>query len=115
MLSKNELQTQFRERFGREPRLFSAPGRVNLIGEHTDYNDGFVLPMAIDRRTTVAAAARDDRRVRCVSTIFADELEFELGPGLRPARDWGNHVRGVAACLERDQYQLRGADLLVTS
>src|SRR5438552_9130408 len=109
MLSTQELRTRFREQFGREPRLFSAPGRVNLIGEHTDYNDGFVLPMAIDRRTVVAAAARNDRRVRYGSTGFPEQLEFELGPELRPGEDWGNHVRGVAACLERDQYQLRGA------
>jgi len=115
MLSTTELRTRFREQFGREPRLFSAPGRVNLIGEHTDYNQGFVLPMAIDRRTMVAAAARDDRHVRYGSTGFPEQLEFELGPGLRPAADWGNHVRGVAACLERQQYKLRGADLLVAS
>ena len=53
-----------RNTYGAEPRLFSAPGRVNLIGEHTDYNDGCVLPMAIERRTVVAAARRDDRLVR---------------------------------------------------
>ena len=57
----------FRERFGTAPRVFSAPGRVNLIGEHTDYNDGFVLPMAIAERTYVAVAPRSDDTVRVYS------------------------------------------------
>jgi len=63
MLMIDKLRAQFFELYGREPRVFSAPGRVNLIGEHTDYNDGFVLPMAIDRRTFVAAASRDDTKI----------------------------------------------------
>ncbi len=58
------LREKFREEFGGEPRLYRAPGRVNLIGEHTDYNDGFVLPAALELRTWVAAAARRDRRLR---------------------------------------------------
>ena len=115
MLSVSELQARFSARFGGAPRMFSAPGRVNLIGEHTDYNDGFVLPMAIDRRTTVVAVARDDRRLRCYSVDLDQQIEFELGPSLRPAGDWGDYVRGVAATLTREQYQLRGADLLITS
>ncbi len=113
----NELQTRFHRLFGpdsgREPRIFSAPGRVNLIGEHTDYNDGFVLPMAIDRRTFVAAAARDDRRIRCVSSGFDPQIEFEMSADLLPADDWANHVRGVAACLLRDEFDLRGVDLMI--
>jgi galactokinase len=56
------LKSAFSSLYGAESRVFSAPGRVNLIGEHTDYNDGFVLPMAIGRRTYVAGAARCDRR-----------------------------------------------------
>src|SRR5262245_52572952 len=54
----------YTERFGKVPRIFSAPGRVNLIGEHTDYNDGFVLPMAIDRRTYVAISPRTNRKIQ---------------------------------------------------
>ncbi len=115
MISPAELRAQFRERFGREARLFSAPGRINLIGEHTDYNDGFVLPMAIDRRTYVAAAARDDRRVRAGSADFIGQIEFEISRELLPADDWGNHVRGVAACVERAGFELRGANLLIAS
>jgi galactokinase len=110
-----DLPTKFREFSGRDPRIFSAPGRVNLIGEHTDYNDGFVLPMAIDRRTFVASAARDDRLIRAVSTEFDEPIEFELSADLRPSNDWTNHIRGVATCLLRDEFDLSGADLLIAS
>src|SRR5438034_6307815 len=100
MVDVRSLVETFQQLYRSPPRVFSAPGRINLIGEHTDYNDGFVLPMAIDRRTYVAAAARDDRRVRVCSTDFAGQVEFEISRELEPAEDWGNHVRGVAACLE---------------
>jgi galactokinase len=110
-----ELPAKFREFSGHQPRIFSAPGRVNLIGEHTDYNDGFVLPMAIDRRTFVAAAARDDRLIRVVSTEFEGEIQFELSPDLQPSNNWSNHIRGVTTCLLRDQFDLSGADLLIDS
>ena len=79
MLTVDALRAQFFELYGREPRVFSAPGRVNLIGEHTDYNDGFVLPMAIDRRTFVAAASRDDKTIRAASTNEGGRIEFEIG------------------------------------
>ncbi|MGH9844133.1 MAG: galactokinase [Blastocatellia bacterium] len=115
MILFEELSNQFIERYSRHPRIFSAPGRVNLIGEHTDYNDGFVLPMAIDRRTYVAAATRDDQRVRCLSTEFDGLVEFEFNEDLRPAGDWSDYVRGVAARLLRNGSALQGADLLIAS
>lgn len=109
------IRDKFKEIYGREGEVFSAPGRVNLIGEHTDYNDGYVLPMAIDRRTRVAGAMRDDKIVRCRSTAFDGEVIFELNADLKPEKDWGNHVRGIAACLLRDRFELRGADILIDS
>jgi galactokinase len=115
MISIEQLSRQFTERFGGAPRVFSAPGRVNLIGEHTDYNDGFVLPMAIDRRTVVAGAAREGRRVRCLSLDFDGLAEFHLDESLRPAGDWSDYVRGVAAHLLRNGAALQGADLLIAS
>lgn len=117
MLVQEQLTTQFQQRFGTAPRLFSAPGRVNLIGEHTDYNEGFVLPLAIDRRTYVAAAKRADRRVRVFASDLGEAVEFELGPELRPTAPgrWSNYVRGVAACLEQAGHTLCGADLLIAS
>src|SRR5262245_10121857 len=115
MTSIEKLRTQFGEVYQRECRVFSAPGRVNLIGEHTDYNDGFVLPMAIDRRTYIAAAARQDSIIRCNSNEFSGQVEFSLGADLQPSKDWSNLIRGMAASLMRVGYDLSGADLLVES
>jgi len=111
-----ELRHKFREEFGGEPRLYRAPGRVNLIGEHTDYNDGFVLPAALELRTWVAAAARRDRRLRIRSLRFGATLEFDLDdPAPAPRRDWSDYVRGVAVMLQKAGHRLAGANLLIDS
>jgi galactokinase len=108
----------FEEALGRAPEgLFRAPGRVNLIGEHTDYNDGFVLPMAIDRAVWVAAASRADRQVRVVALTLGpgEEQTFsldDLQPD--PTIRWSNYVRGVLALLERRGHRLGGLDLVLT-
>ncbi|MFN0086423.1 MAG: galactokinase [Blastocatellia bacterium] len=115
MPMSNEVRERFGALFGEAPRVFSAPGRVNLIGEHTDYNEGFVLPMAIDRRTFVAASARDDGRIRCVSLDIEGEVEFGLTGDLAPAGDWADYVRGVAAGLLGAGHPPRGANLLIAS
>src|SRR5688572_21692550 len=78
------LRKTFQELYSKEPRIFSAPGRINLIGEHTDYNQGFVLPLAADRRTSVAAASRDDRVIRVFSFNFEDYAKFDLDTQFRP-------------------------------
>jgi galactokinase len=115
MLTVDAMRAQFIELYGVQPRVFSAPGRVNLIGEHTDYNDGFVLPMAIDRRTFVAAAARDDRTIRAASINETGRIEFEIGREYSSGHDWGRYVYGMAECMRREAFDLRGADLLIAS
>jgi galactokinase len=116
LIESEPLRQIFRERYGAEPRLFRAPGRVNLIGEHTDYNDGFVLPMAIDRETVVAAAPRTDRRVRLFSLNAEESFEFDLDrPGAKQRGLWLDYVEGVAQALEARGVTLRGADLGVAS
>jgi len=111
-----ELRQKFREEFGGEPRLYRAPGRVNLIGEHTDYNDGFVLPAALELRTWVSAAARPDRRLRVRSLHAGAALEFDLDdPAPAPRRDWSDYVRGVAVMLQKAGHRLTGTDLLIDS
>jgi galactokinase len=101
--------------FGRQPLLAAiAPGRVNLIGEHTDYNDGLVLPCAIDRATAVLAAPRDDDAVRVVSCEQPGALRFAPG-ALARAGDWGDYVRGPAFALREAGHALRGADLAIAS
>ncbi len=98
----------FDEQFGGPPAcLVCAPGRVNLIGEHTDYNDGFVLPMAIDRAIWIALRPRDDRRVRVYSLDYGQTLEFS-SLGFERGQGWGEYIKGVAYALQAEGYALRG-------
>src|SRR5262245_17468064 len=120
MINPEAVKAVFKEMYGREPRLFRAPGRVNLIGEHTDYNDGFVLPMAIDRSTYAAGTARDDRLVRVYSATVQEQMTFDLDNPGQPHRGiWLDYVEGVAQALlsrlKDDGKHLRGADLLLMS
>ena len=113
-MKSSELRQRFTEWCGLRPTVFGAPGRVNLIGEHTDYNDGFVMPCAIGLGTRVAAAAREDRRLLIRSAQFPEEFEFGLND--LPARrtgSWCDYVLGVAAVLQQDGHTLRGTNLLV--
>ena len=111
----SSLTAAFERSFqGAPDMLVQAPGRVNLIGEHTDYNDGFVLPCAIDFHTLVAARARSDRVVRVVALDYADQLdEFSLDTPIVPREDapWANYVRGVVQMLLAHGVVLGGADL----
>ena len=116
MIDVSKLITIFTKLYGAEPRSFWAPGRVNLIGEHTDYNDGFVLPMAIDMGTVVAIAARPDRilRVRSVNLNESIELNLDnLGSGHQGT--WRDYVEGVASALAERSVVLCGADVALQS
>src|SRR6185437_13399100 len=108
----------FRELYGggAAPRVFRAPGRVNLIGEHTDYNLGFVLPAALQLATYVAAAPSGDGKLRIYSEDRRELREFEAAaiPDLPPAHAWTDYVIGVARELARG-YSIEGANLLVRS
>jgi galactokinase len=109
-----ELQQRFRALYGDEARIYRAPGRVNLIGEHTDYNDGFVMPAAIDFSTWVAIAPRNDRRLAIYSQNFSESIEFDLDEADPHALGhWSDYVRGVAVMLERSGYRLQGAAMLI--
>jgi galactokinase len=108
------LLEEFHRRFEGEPLVVRAPGRVNLIGEHTDYNEGFVLPIAIDRDIRFAVCRRQDRRVRLYSLDFDQESEFDLDDIRRDeAADWGNYVRGMAVELLADGRMLHGMEGVV--
>jgi galactokinase len=112
------VQAFFRSTFGRAPQLVaSAPGRVNLIGEHTDYNGGFVLPMAIPQRTYVALARRDDTWVAAASRDLprgADVETFELGRETR-VDGWLDYVQGCTQALAADGHPLGGFDVAIVS
>jgi galactokinase len=108
------LAARFREMFGTSARLFRAPGRVNVIGEHTDYNDGFVMPAALGFYTWVAAAKREGRVLEAYSAHFDEKISLSLdelsGP---PRRHWSDFIRGVAAGLQNGGYKLAGANLVI--
>ncbi len=115
---KNNVLASFAHVFDAAPDfLLQAPGRVNLIGEHTDYNDGFVLPCAIDYQTVVAARKRSDSLVRVVSSDYQDALdEFDLSQEIQFVDDkmWANYIRGVVKCLLDRGHSLGGVDLAVS-
>jgi len=98
------------------PRLFRAPGRVNLIGEHTDYNDGFVMPVAIDFFTQIVLFPLDARVLEFYSDNFKEKvvLNFDSLPK-SSSRHWSDYVVGVALMLLREGYELRGARLMIMS
>ena len=104
----------FRERFGYEPAgVWSAPGRANLIGEHTDYNNGFVLPFGIDRRTYVALGQRDDRGCRITSSFSDEVIEIELTDAKPEGLDWALYPLGVAWVMSENQKS--GFDVFIDS
>ena len=113
-MKAHELIQHFKKLFGDHPRIFRAPGRVNLIGEHTDYNDGFVMPAAVAFSTYVAIAARPDRKLVMRSEEFPVNFEFDLDnlPEQR-TRAWCDYVLGVVSILRQRGHQLVGANLLV--
>ncbi|TWI67349.1 galactokinase [Pseudoduganella lurida] len=114
----SRTRTAFESAFGAAPAIVvQAPGRVNLIGEHTDYNDGFVLPCAIDYRTVIAARERDDRTVRIIAADYAGAVdEFSLDQPLERVATpmWANYVRGVIDELLKRGLPLKGMDMAVS-
>jgi galactokinase len=97
--------------------LVYAPGRVNLIGEHTDYNGGFVLPLAIELGIYVAARRRDDTNARMWSAQFVDTpAEFNVGAPMQPGkREWSNYVRGVIAGFQARDVKIPGFDAVISA
>jgi galactokinase len=109
----NHLSGESQSRAGSRYR---APGRVNLIGEHTDYNDGFVMPAAIDLYTEASISPRDDRRLFIYSANFSESVEIDLDdPNPRARGHWSDYVCGVAVNLECAGYRLKGADIEIGS
>ncbi|KTS00177.1 galactokinase [Pantoea dispersa] len=118
MSLKSITQQVFADTFGYAPsHSIQAPGRVNLIGEHTDYNDGFVLPCAIDYQTVIACARRDDRQVRVVAVDYDNQQDsFSLGAPIEPLSEpmWANYVRGVVKHLQQRDASFGGVDMVIS-
>ena len=118
MTNPEHVRDEFALRYGSTDgvRMFRAPGRVNIIGEHTDYNDGFVLPCAIDRDTVVAAHPRNDSIIRAYSMNRNNEGSFDLSEVPHPTKgNWMNYVEGTARQLERKGFAIGGADIVLES
>ncbi|HKP38934.1 MAG TPA: galactokinase [Pyrinomonadaceae bacterium] len=118
MIDLSRLLDLFAEFSSRKPRVFSAPGRVNLIGEHTDYSEGFVLPMAASLRTHVAAAPREDRRIQVFSANMNGSATLSLDSpdsAIDSDRNWASYVFGVARTLVYSGFPIQGADLAILS
>jgi galactokinase len=113
-MKAHQLSQHFEKLHGERSRIFRAPGRVNLIGEHTDYNDGFVMPAAVAFSTYVAIAVRPDRKLVIHSEEFPGNFEFDLDhlPELRTGA-WCDYVLGVASILRQRGGRLQGANLFV--
>ncbi|MEJ5237009.1 MAG: galactokinase [Limisphaera sp.] len=113
-----QTQTAFARRYGRAPKwMAAAPGRVNLIGEHTDYNDGYVFPMALERYTIAAAAPRSDEVFHCESEEQKEPVEVRLNQRFQPLPrgSWGNYPLGVVAGFRERALPVPGMDVLVHS
>jgi galactokinase len=114
MTTARIIAERFQATFGAVPRLYRAPGRVNLIGEHTDYNDGFVMPAAIGFYCWAAISPRKDRKLLICSQEFPGEVEVDLSSNShRPTRTWSDYALGVAIHLEKAGFRLNGANVLL--
>ncbi|CAM3211852.1 Galactokinase [Sphingomonas antarctica] len=109
------LRAGFAKAYGGNPaRVTIAPGRVNLIGEHTDYNDGFALPVPVAAETRVATRPRADREIRAIALDFADETDsFDIGASHSRTGSWRDYLRGIVGELAYRGIPLAGADLAI--
>ena len=110
---KQKTETDFIEHFKGKPLIVRSPGRVNLIGEHTDYNHGFVLPAAIDKAIYVAIAPREDDRIRLYSGEFNDHFETTMPALKRVEKSWPNYILGVVDQLRKKKLPVNGFDLAI--
>ena len=116
MTRRPTILERFRARFGGDPHVYRAPGRVNLIGEHTDYNDGFAMPAAIEFYCWVAVSTREDRKLSIYSEEFSAAADADLDSAShQPSKTWSDYPVGVALQLEQAGFRLRGANLLIES
>ncbi|MEY2586522.1 MAG: hypothetical protein RLY11_371, partial [Bacteroidota bacterium] len=100
-MDKQGLERLFQEKFSSTPRFFKAPGRINLIGEHTDYNEGFVLPAGIDKYCTIAIAPCSLEKTHVIAIDLNETCEFEKIPSQPIPSHWMNYIWGVMKAFEK--------------
>ncbi|MCL6260836.1 galactokinase [Aquiflexum sp. TKW24L] len=109
---KKLIESTFKELFQKEPLTVYSPGRINLIGEHTDYNEGFVMPAAIDKKMIVAVAANRTRQAKIYSVDFEEEFAFDLDSFGPKKGHWATYIMGVTAQLQQAGYAVQGFDMV---
>ncbi|MDI6779276.1 MAG: galactokinase [Bacteroidota bacterium] len=108
MENVKRLILKFKELFSNNPLIIRSPGRINLIGEHTDYNEGFVLPAAIDKNIFFAIAPRDDKKCSLYAADLKDGFEFEINNFCRSEKIWPNYLIGVVDQLKKCKFEIKG-------
>jgi galactokinase len=108
-----DIERQFQQYFGKDCLIAAAPGRVNLIGEHTDYNQGFVLPGAIDRHIYIAMAPNQYNKLNLVAPGFGESFSFELDH-MRPVKGWPTYLLGMIYMIMPDKRLPQGMDILIS-
>jgi galactokinase len=107
-----EIAVQFFQRYKKGPSVFAAPGRINLIGEHTDYNQGFVLPGAIDKRIYLAIAKNDQSQLNVYANQYSEQRSFSLAQ-IKPTRDWTTYLLGIVSNLQQQGHHIGGVDIVL--
>ncbi len=107
------MRKKFRDLYGQEPIVVAAPGRVNLIGEHTDYNEGFVLPGAVDKRMYVAIASQPEPEITIYANHFEESFSFNPEHALQPVSGWMNYMLGVTHHIKAAGKTIGGAQVLI--
>src|SRR5580692_7583168 len=106
------IRKQFKQQFGKDPLLVAAPGRVNLIGEHTDYNNGFVLPGAVDKKIYAAIAKNGTNTLNLFANQFNQPLSFSLD-SIQPVKGWATYILGMVFYLQEKGGLISGMDILI--
>lgn len=108
----SEVKQVFKDFFDKDPLLVYSPGRINLIGEHTDYNEGFVMPAAIDKKMVIGIAENQTNQARIYSLDFKEEFAFDLNSFGPKKGHWATYIMGVTAQLQQAGYQVKGFDMV---
>ena len=107
------LQSKFKSIFEAQPTLYKSPGRINIIGEHTDYNEGFVLPAAIDKAVYVAISKRADQQIKLYAVKYDDHYQVSVVAVKPSEKQWANYILGVVSEIQKLEYSIGGFNLLV--
>jgi len=115
LIIKKELQSEFRQKFNRQPQIYlHSPGRVNLIGEHVDYHDGYVMPAAINLGINWAVAKNNLNRIRGYSLNTNEKDEFKIGEANRVKTQWVQYLQGVTEILRQNKIDFGGVDIVIS-